>query len=135
MHPIEQREDGDCLRAVLASLLHVPLDDVPRFKGNDWQVELNRWLAPLGLAYVQIKNFRSWAIELGIVGCHHELTGHAKRDLRKLHATVGIDGRTAHDPDPSRRGLADEHYSGLLVALRPWEVAQRAGLVLREKAA
>ncbi|HEX6992377.1 MAG TPA: hypothetical protein VF151_10845 [Gemmatimonadales bacterium] len=135
MIPITQRESDDCLQAVVASLLHLPLADVPSFRGENWQANLNRWLAPWGLAYIQVKDFARWAIEFGIAGCHHELTGPSRAERKQLHATVGVDGRLAHDPDPSRAGISAVRYSGIIIALRPWEAVERAGLVLREKAA
>lgn len=134
MHAVKQTSSEDCLRAVLASLLHLPLEEVPTFRGPGWRRELNRWLAPLGLAYIQIRPERDWALELGIVGCHHELAGAPAREPRRLHAIVGIDGHAAFDPADAG-GIQKQSYAGMFIALRPWEVAQGRPLVHSEKAA
>ena len=45
---------GNCLSAVLASLLHLPIEDVPLFiTPETWVKDLNAWLRPFGLAYLR----------------------------------------------------------------------------------
>ena len=56
MKPVEQkvikRDTGDCMAACLASILEMPLDDVPNFHGDgakNWKDQYNDWLKPRNL--------------------------------------------------------------------------------------
>lgn len=49
LHDPANGKHGNCLSAVLASLLHLPIEDVPVFSEPHpkWQQDLNEWLRPL----------------------------------------------------------------------------------------
>jgi len=118
---------GNCFSAVLASLLHLPVESVPVFVGRFWQAEVNAWLRPMGLAYVEISTNPDWCAANDIRGMHHELAGVSPRNAEVLHATVAVDGEMVHDPHPDRSGLGEgERTFGLLIALRPWEAKASA---------
>jgi hypothetical protein len=117
---------GNCLSAVLASLLHLPIDDVPLFVNPDtWIMDLNQWLRQYGLAYLQLENFATACASSGIQGCHHEQFGHCDRSNTVLHACVGVDGFVRFDPHPSGTGLIGETASGVFIALQPWLMVDR----------
>lgn len=128
LHDPENGVAGNCLSAVLASLLHVDISDVPVFCDKDsWVRDLNAWLRKFGLAYVQCQNFQEQCVASGIEGCYCEVFGESPRRTDTLHATVGIDGVTVFDPHPDRSGVIGPLVSGLFIALEPW----RMGRVLR----
>lgn len=97
--------NGNCLSAVIASLLHLDIKDVPVFKAKNFkeQVEkLNEWLRQYGLAYIYNSRDRQF-----VKGCYHEMHGTTDRFGGKIHhSTVAIDGHIVWDPHPSRSGLA-----------------------------
>lgn len=119
---------GNCLSAVIAGLLKIPVEAVPHFSDprvvpDNWQKPLNEWLNQFGLAYVETRGLDFE--DSGIDGMWHEITGKSPREHAVLHACAGMDGREQWDPHPSQDGLvrSSNRWFGLLVALRPWEVA------------
>lgn len=51
---VYQRGDKDCVRASVASLFGVSLDDVPNFRGEDWGDDLQKWLRQRGMAFINV---------------------------------------------------------------------------------
>ncbi len=113
MIPLDQttfgRVHGDCYRAVLASILEVPLDSFPPELGWIAMFEpkkLRDLLRPYDFDVARVvwnraEDFpRPWP---GLPGAWHLLGGASPRE--GLHATVGRDGHLVHDPHPSRAGL------------------------------
>ena len=121
---------GNCFSAVLAALLHLEVDQVPVFSGEDWDKHLNAWLAGYGLAWVPVSNFDEVKEGLGILGCHHEVGSYTERGPT-MHAYVGVDGKIVYDPSIEPLTPRGARHYGLLVALRPWELV----LVHGQKAA
>ncbi len=126
LHDPDNGKHGNCLSAVLASLLHYPIDDVPLFINPDtWVKDLNAWLRPKGLAYLQMSLPEGYMERSGVEGCYHEISGESPRSNDVWHACVGLDGVVTFDPHPDNTGIKPtEVVAGLFVALRPWEVAR-----------
>lgn len=122
LHSPEEGQNGNCFSAVLASLLHLPIELIPYFAGYaEWRRDLNQWLRQFGLAYLEVN-----ACDLkehGIEGLHHEVAGTSPRSDDVLHATVGLDGAIVFDPHPSDAGLAKVETYGLFLVLEPWKLA------------
>jgi hypothetical protein len=104
---------GDCLAACVASLLGLPLSDVPNFALSDdgglgWFLELRRFLARLGYGCWV------WFGAAGHVGVGSEGTlaiaiGPSRRGDFPHAVVVRLEEaglRVIHDPNPSRLGLA-----------------------------
>jgi hypothetical protein len=89
---------GNCLQAALASLTELPLEECPHLAGReDWWEELSRWAAGAGynlLAGVGAEAPEGWSLAVG----------ESPRGFS--HVCVYRDGQLAHDPHPSRAGLA-----------------------------
>lgn len=109
---------GNCFQAALASVLELPIDDVPHFMlHGDWFLRLQGWLADRGLCYlydVHPQYSEYWG--------YHLISGLSERGVR--HTCVGRAGALVFDPHPSRAGLlpeGDEHQLvfSLLVPLDP----------------
>lgn len=135
-HDPDNGVHGNCLSAVLASLLEMPIEDVPIFSSDSWIHELNDWLRPFGLAFLSIERFGEFAHSWNIKGCHHELAGDSPRAVESWksvgHATVAIDGKLEFDPHPSRSGIVDKNVThGLFISLRPWET--KAGAIMAQE--
>ncbi len=110
--------DGDCFNACLASLLGVPLESVDYFRDEKtWYADLQEWLKPRGLAYVEIMakpwNFYRFPLPvLAIAG------GPSPRGVEGGHAVVvelnRYDRNIVHDPHPSGEGVLEIETIGLL---------------------
>ncbi len=106
---------GNCFQACLASILEVPLDEVPHFMTmrGDWFEHFNNWMAERGLFTVEVSlnaekiisclSPRQWVIITGRSsrGCDHAVVGRSSDD----EANPGF--LLIHDPHPSREFFED----------------------------
>lgn len=124
LHDPENGVIGNCLSAVLASLLHLPIEEVPVFtEEKTWAKDMNAWLRQFGLAYIQFDSgFPQTLSDYGIEGLHHEVAGPSPRRADTLHACVGFDCKFVFDPHPSRTGLKSLDTHGVFIALEPWRM-------------
>jgi hypothetical protein len=117
--PVDQttfgRGKGDCFAASIASITGVPLDDLrPRlgigssgtWEGDVWVPNPNEedWFTRA----TRVMREYGWEIAYETADAPPGLSvacGLANRGLR--HAVVAMDGRTVHDPHPSRDGLIE----------------------------
>lgn len=98
---------GDCMRACVATILELPLDEVPHFvqyvehpAGTDPHLW---WWALLGFCgahgwhvrYVDEDPPGGWCLIAGKSPRGHQ------------HVVVGFDGAMVHDPHPSRAGVVE----------------------------
>lgn len=121
---------GNCLQAAIATLLEVPLDDIPDFANGPetddsigWFLELADWLKTLGLRALPtdietILALRNWT---GI------MIGYTEGG--SPHATVWADGShywdpgsLSHDTDPLRH---PEYGIGIVRPLRELDILTR----------
>lgn len=129
MKPVHQDkfgvEEGNCFAACIASILELPLADVPNFcvDRKHWLQHCNDWLAKRGLAYIEFKltggEVPIWMTDVG----HHVISGPSPRgDFH--HCVVGLDGKMVHDPHPSGAGLktfdSKYIYFGVFVSRKPY---------------
>lgn len=105
---------GNCFSACVASLLELPIDDVPYFMAGDgaeWFDRLAEWLKPRGLYPLLFKWSADWPkTGFGILG---------GKSSRGDHAVVGYGREVVHDPHPSREGLLAIEDVTILVPLDP----------------
>jgi hypothetical protein len=103
-------EEGDCWRACIASVLNMPIGDVPNFcdvvKHDPDHMELyretRRWLAERGLGLFQTYCSAGWTLDK-LLECFSKpntgipviICGWSRGDN---HAVVAMDGRVVHDP-------------------------------------
>lgn len=109
MIPVQQTRvgsDGNCWPSCIASILEIPLAEIPEFsrEPEQWLVDVQEWLAGLGLYYVQVKPndpalraaFRSggtvWTV----------MEGMSPRGGQ--HACVALNGKIYFDPHPPHTG-------------------------------
>lgn len=110
MKPVHQDRfgspGGNCLQAALASILELPLKEVPNFvtiPGPSWWDELQAWLGRRGLTLVCVPPDADWRGWLVQYGGYHLIGGKSPRGL--LHSVVGYKGAMVHDPPPDGTGL------------------------------
>lgn len=107
-------EPGDCFRACVASVLDVPIGEVPNFVAEAaWFRALLDWLAPRGLWFVSMPATPAPWIPDGV---HYIASGPAPRGVS--HAVVMSDGLLVHDPHPSRDGLLSVERLGFFCVRR-----------------
>jgi len=123
---------GDCFAACVASILEVPLGNLPNFcvdfPSDTWFADSNEWL--LRYCGVGLHDFRCeepfpWISLYGEFGPYYIVSGTSPRGL--MHACVGRDGKVVHDPHPDGGGLLDIDSYTVFVAMQPerWRDAFR----------
>lgn len=125
MKPVDQTTfgvpGGNCFSACVASLLEMPIDDVPYFMGDcdedggggDWFDRFTEWLRGHGFYPVCLENY----VPDGL----HILSGKSPRhpETQTLHSVVANGAAIVHDPHPSRAGILDRRDVVLLIPLDP----------------
>ena len=112
--PDFQEPEGDCFRACVASLLDLPLEDVPHFATfgveGGWLLECRRWLKERGLTII-------FTDEPPPAGCLAIASGPTPRGAE--HAVVVRGQELVHDPHPSRAGLSCATSAFYILPLDP----------------
>lgn len=104
--------EGNCFAAAFASLLELPIDDVPHWaRGEQWDdyvVRLRGWLRPAGWT-IMLVTITPEPMPLSKVGTGGDIphgtllvAGVRTVDDRYNHALVVRDGKIVWDPSPNR---------------------------------
>ena len=119
---------GDCFSATLASLLHLPIEDIPLFAAMDaWQIELNKWLDKYGLTFLLMDyGDGQWIKDCGLSDTYGEVSGPSPRFPDEFHATVGFGGQCIFDPHPEGKGVLAQKYVGYFICKYPWKMVEKA---------
>ncbi len=129
MKPVDQTAfgfpGGNCFSACVASLLEIPLEEVPYFMGDSleddggaWWERFAEWLRPHGFWPLCFKASRDGWTPAGL----HILSGKSPRELanpKALHSVVARGSEIEHDPHPSRAGLVSRDDFVILVPIDP----------------
>lgn len=117
MIPVDQDKfglpHGNCMAACVASVLELPLAEVPNFvdHGDQWWAKLVEFLASRGFAVVWCRReaYACDQIDLSpMIASGHFLivSGQSPRgDF--LHCVIEHRGKLVHDPHPSRAGIVN----------------------------
>lgn len=105
---------GDCQRAVIASLLELPISEVPHFlvesKGDTdeyWDL-LQAFLGKRGYVWMTLQPGQTAMAYGEHNSIYHEIAGPSPRGNGITHAVVGLQGQVFFDPHPSRAGLVGD---------------------------
>lgn len=125
---------GNCFAACLASILEMPLEDVPHVMAHDdWREQTNAWLAGLGMGTVEVCiDVEEPALFLLPPDMWLIITGTTKRHESRLHSVIGktipggVQWECLHDPHPDNSFLEKVRYLMWLVPLDPARVIKTA---------
>jgi hypothetical protein len=114
IHDPENGQYGDCQRAVVASLLDLPITAVPHFLREAagepvayWE-RLQAFVRSHGFVYLNVPVRAGQAFYGDDGDVFHEISGPSPRGNGVGHAVVGCNGQIVFDPHPSRAGLAGD---------------------------
>jgi hypothetical protein len=105
-------QPGDCARAVIASLLDLPMAEVPHFLADSDRTAfgfyslIEDFLEERGLS-MDWQSSPIYYLKSG-QDVYHWISGPSPRGNDMSHAVVGLNGAIVHDPHPSRAGLLGE---------------------------
>lgn len=100
---------GNCYAACWASILEIPLEEVPRFEelpdDGSWFMVTRRWLRTKGLQLVVgTSDLTEPPADRYVIAAGPTIRGLCR------HAVVYRNGRLEHDPHPSAAGLMTVEY-------------------------
>jgi hypothetical protein len=115
---------GDCVRSTYSAILEIPIEQIPLLDpgtserlGQDQGDRERMWLATIGLDLLEIGVNPPDELSPEILACApdvpHLMSGISPRGYG--HRVVGIGGKVAWDPHPSRAGLVTVYSIGILV--------------------
>lgn len=112
---------GDCVRASVATLLALPIEEVPHFvqvAGDNWRPELGAWLSRIGMCCVEVPDSEVFYTYPIGAGAFCMALGDGPRGHR--HAVVwDIENSSMlHDPHKSRAGLVGRPHSFVFLMSR-----------------
>jgi hypothetical protein len=119
MIPVEQSitgDNGDCLRACVASILELPISELPNFvEHEDMHAAATSWLAPRGIAFLPMYFLNPDALQQTYFGFYDFcIVGGTspRKDARGDHRRHAVVAKTLpwgveilHDPHPDKSGL------------------------------
>jgi hypothetical protein len=121
---------GDCFRACVASILELPIEDVPHFVAieKDWWGEVQRWLAKWDLFALWIRVGEDFMLGWPAETTYCILNGESPRAKGRKHCVVArLDGwnfEVVHDPHPEGGGIVGTPESAVLfVPMHPERLA------------
>ena len=115
LHDPDNNQYGDCQRAVIASLLDLPISEVPNFnqiaQGDPtvFYDQIQKFLQPFGYGWLTLAPGVQHIFFGEGSDCYHEISGPSPRN-NGWHAVVGKNGSIEFDPHPEKSGLAGERH-------------------------
>lgn len=113
LHNPENGINGNCMAASFASILELPLSEVPKFEDmgkKKWFRNLKDWLEKIGFTLLE------WKEETWLPG-YYLASGKSERGFD--HTVVYKDGKLMHDPHPSRTGIKKVNEIWALLPIDP----------------
>lgn len=117
MNPVQQTltepPEGNCFASCVATILELPLDQVPNFHGSNWWEQWQRWLAERNMVFISCDDLSFYPLGYSILGAD------SPRGLY-LHAVVMWNARIVWDPSPDRhQGVGEWHDWAMICILDP----------------
>lgn len=130
--------EGNCFPACIASILEVPLEEIPEVDESlkwGWMKPFNDYLAEKGLAFIDVclQQHKLYEPPVGVLcilsgpsprfDCDHSVVGRTQKDGLYM----------VHDPHPSRDGLKHVQAAGFFVTLKGSADVEEKGVLLSVK--
>jgi hypothetical protein len=116
--------NGNCFAACIASILEIPLEEMPNYHSSDWADLWRKWLRERGLSLMtfdlpnNIEALDQRERMLLMPGYCILAANTSRHD--QLHAVVVLDGEIVHDPNPNSPGTLTQWVQvDILVVLNP----------------
>ena len=130
MTPVNQTDTtfvtGNCMNACIASILEIPLDDIPSFHSNDpkdgeaFTHKLQKWGRSIGYLILDITITDDCDPDDILKDCWVIASGQSPRAKNgERHAVVWRNGVMMHDPHPSKEGIVEPDMYAVFIALNP----------------
>ena len=113
-----ETEHGNCFAACVASILELPIDDVPRFEempDGQWFLPFWDLLKAYGYEFHGTRtcgDLPAWPEDTTLfeplgpgVDGYYIVGGGSPRGVKRGHCVIYKDGRMVHDPHPSQAGV------------------------------
>ena len=123
LHDPDNGSTGDCMRASVASVLELPIEEVPHFAlkpARECTADYVRFLAERGYAVYCTYGEDGMASHPEILPGEHEYyfgVGPSPRDKNVTHQVVCHKGKVVHDPHPDKTELDGMNYFEILLKL------------------
>lgn len=107
---------GNCFSAAVASILEIPLEDVPPFEEQkgDWTEDFFNFSLRHNLKFVIVyeeEDIAEYVDEKDLPNFYYIAVGASPRNISTQHAVVYKQGKLVHDPHFSGDGiLTDDRY-------------------------
>jgi hypothetical protein len=111
-------KDGNCFAACISSIFEIPLEEIPEFGDASFLDDVDTFLEPRGLYYVQVP-LDDESLSVVFRKGHILSTIEGLSPRGGLHACVALNGKLIWDPHPqdgTGRGLVREDCYGLFGA-------------------
>ena len=107
-----ESEQGDCMRACLASIFEIPLEDAPDFVGHiaggGWFFILQKWLNARNLSLLLLPA-KPKDVPMGYAMV--AVLSHNLPNPQDGHMVVVHDGLLVHDPNPANAQRPQDDYT------------------------
>jgi hypothetical protein len=115
---------GNCFEACLASILELPLDEVPCFKQPDWLEQINRWLRwHFSLQLIMMPSDEGFGP--GVMSPNTYVIASGPNHRGVMHSVVHRGITMVHDPNPNNGGLREVSDLLVFVAVNPARMMRR----------
>jgi len=137
MKPVDQTKfgfgNGNCQAACIASILEIPIEDIPNFHGDDptdaetyWK-NVRKWCEDKPFTIISIAFQEDHDPKEFLKDCWVIASGPSPRGTEEWHrhAVVWKNGKIVHDPHPSRAGLKEIDTYDMFIIKDPKELIGR----------
>jgi len=122
IHDPEKKINGDCWRASVASILELPIEEIPPFEDLPIREAQGEYVKVLGrngygLYSMYVEAGEEHPVMLKGEHEYYFMLGPSPRFSDADHICVGHKGKMVHDPHPDRTGLKSLRLIEILVKL------------------
>lgn len=107
--------NGNCMAACIASILEMPLDDVPNYHGEDWYDHYQAWLHERGMCLIRWEHVDSADHYNALAAIGYAILNARSPRGNYGHAVVTYGGEIVWDPSPDRHMGVGEYLDWCVI--------------------